>query len=61
MDNLREEYSFLYYLFFFIISVLLAFIGFALPALIINGICLGDLSGFFVSLLSLTIGSYIFF
>ena len=43
------------------LSTIISFCGFSLPVVIFNGIVFGNLIGFFNSLFSLTLGSYIFY
>jgi uncharacterized membrane protein YdjX (TVP38/TMEM64 family) len=61
MEILKEK-SFVLLIFFLIcISVVISLIGFCIPVLFINGVILGGAWGAFISLISLTTGSYIFF
>ena len=61
MEILKEENFVLLILFLVCISVMISLIGFCIPVLFLNGAILGGIWGAFISLVSLTLGSYIFF
>ena len=61
MDKLKEKSLIILIFFLILISILVSLIGFCIPVLFINGMILGGIWGAFISLISLTTGSYIFF
>jgi len=60
-NQIKQDYFFTFILSLIISSILLPFLGFALPIIILNGILLDDLMCFFVTLFGITIGSFIFY
>lgn len=61
INKIKDENFFIAIFFLFLISILIIIAGFVMPILFINGFILGGNYGSIVSLLSITIGSYIFF
>lgn len=61
MEELKEKYLILVWIFLFLFSVLISFLGFCFPVLIMNGVILGGFAGAILSLFTLTIGGYIFY
>jgi len=61
MEELKEKYLILVWIFLFLFSVLISFLGLCLPVLIMNGVILGGFAGAILSLFTLTIGGYIFY
>tara|TARA_Y100000389_G_C17451002_1_gene514801 strand:+ start:2019 stop:2696 length:678 start_codon:yes stop_codon:yes gene_type:complete len=61
MEILKEKNYVLLIFFLVCISVTISLIGFCIPVLFVNGAILGGIWGAFISLISLTLGSYIFF
>lgn len=61
IDELKSNNFLLLILISNTLSTIISFCGFSLPVVIFNGIVFGNLIGFFNSLFSLTLGSYIFY
>lgn len=61
ISKIKNENYFIAIFFLLLISILIIIAGFVMPVLFINGLILGGNYGAIVSLLSITIGSYIFF
>jgi len=60
-NQIKQDYFFTFVLSLIIFSILLPFLGFALPVIILNGILLDGLMCFFITLFGITIGSFIFY
>lgn len=60
-NQIKQDYFFTFILSLIIFSILLPFLGFALPVIILNGILLDGLMCFFITLFGITIGSFLFY
>lgn len=61
LNDFKKKYHLFTFILSFIISTFLSFLGFSLPILIFNGFLFGPINGSILSLISLTLGSYIFY
>jgi uncharacterized membrane protein YdjX (TVP38/TMEM64 family) len=61
MEHIKEQNFIILLFFMMIISIFISFVGFSMPVLLINGSILGEIIGSILSLIALTIGSFIFF
>ena len=61
LEEIKKNYFILFIFITFIFSIVISFLGFSLPVIILNGIIHGNLYGFLNTLVSLTVGSYLFY
>jgi len=61
LEEIKKNYFILFIFITFIFSIVISFLGFSLPVIILNGIIHGNLFGFLNTLVSLTVGSYLFY
>ena len=61
MEQIKEQSFIVLLLIMIAVSIFISFVGFSMPVLLINGAILGGTIGSILSLMALTIGSFIFF
>tara|TARA_X000000950_G_scaffold284822_1_gene388855 strand:- start:987 stop:1553 length:567 start_codon:yes stop_codon:yes gene_type:complete len=61
MEQIKGQNFILLIFILTVISIFISFIGFSIPILLMNGAILGGTTGSILSLITLTIGSFIFF
>lgn len=61
LNHIKTNYFLIFILLISLLSILLPFLGFALPTILINGILLEGYLCFFITLFGITIGSFIFY